>query len=706
MEPENETDRLQQENEELKRKLIALQKEKEQERHRQELQRENVALRRQIESLLDAPSAPAAVSSADSAGNTDDEAEAPVAVKKIEQQRPMAVPIPVPDGGMVASASAVKTPVTPVTPVTPNTPVDMSPPCNHTSNWKRLRLKKGMQHFLCYECGAKWKTPSKSLLEAMETTPAPIPPRPRPQGPVSPGGSAQPWVGSAPNFAPNFRAQGDDPHRGLALKPPTPFGQTEAAWPMRAAGINSLESFFRNRPGNMTPQSLLANLLKNDFAQEADRTGEHDGSDSNSTGNGEEASRRERPRKPTTAMTAEERELAGWKLNDEFDSNGRRLDIASVLVYSQLPNGEWMYLLGYHEMTGKPPYQKPAQHHADFRGYFDYRNDNQILDTAKRRLREETRNINLGADIDPHTYYDVPHIVKREHGPAVEATRMFLVASSHLRDDIIRQFDEHAAVEHRKQNNHFQYPAIAFRSDGALRPNWNEVSSLRWWSQHELLRALAAEGLALKRSSLQWNFKRALLRLLLPGGVTNVSIAPRFARPVPPEVLYVWQDLLQQWDTFYSQPPSAEGFHSYASFYSLPVWNEFLLALYKSQTDEPIPPPLPLPIPETTRQQQYVQQSMRAHAPPSIPVPARSAHAHHQPLTMPGGPPLPPRGARSPHAMLNHVLAGVPPSPSGTQTITGPIVRSPMAASIPMVVARSPSHAILASQARPPHPTQ
>eukprot|EP01012_Entosiphon_sulcatum_P058131 TRINITY_DN8209_c0_g1_i1.p1 TRINITY_DN8209_c0_g1~~TRINITY_DN8209_c0_g1_i1.p1 ORF type:complete len:731 (-),score=67.70 TRINITY_DN8209_c0_g1_i1:53-2179(-) len=704
MEPEIDADRLQQENEELKKKLLSLQREKEQERQRQELQKENVALRRQIENLLVNPTTGAPVHQDNNSSDDDIEAQP---VKKFDQQRPMAVPIPA--AGDVLSVPQVKTPITPVT------PVDMAPPCNHTSNWKRLRLKKGMQHFLCYECGAKWKTPSKSLLEAMETTTAPTAapiPRPR-QGPVSPGGSSQPWVGAvAPPFVTSaFRPPAPEdlsPHtRGLQMKPPAYMPQ-EGVWPLRP-GMNSLESFFRNRPGNMTPQSLLNSLVKTDPHESEQKYNDAQDSDSNSTGNGDEGQTRDRTRKPSTALTAEEREMAGWKLNDEFDANGRRLDIASVLVYSQLPSGEWMFLLGYHEMTGKPPYQKPAQHHADFRGYFDYRNDNHILDTAKRRLREETRNINLGAEIDPRTYYDVPHIVKREHGPAVEATRMFLVASSHLRDDITRQFDEHSTIEHRKHNNHFQYPAIAFRSDGSLRPNWNEVTSLRWWSQHELLRALAAEGLALKRSSLQWNFKRALLRLLLPGGVNNpdVSIAPRFARPIPPEVLYVWQDLLQQWDAFYAQPPSAEGFHSYASFYSLPVWNEFLLALYKSQTDEPIPPPMPLPISDnprhTPQQQAHTQQfqSMRAHAPPSVPIPSRAVgHAH--PLSMPGGPSLPPRGARSPHAMLNHVLAAMPPSPSG-HTIGPPMVRSPMAGSIPMVATRSPSHAILAGQARPPH---
>eukprot|EP00667_Euglena_gracilis_P003208 EG_transcript_3216 len=35
-------------------------------------------------------------------------------------------------------------------------------PCEHKdpTSWKRLRLKKGMQHFLCLECGTKWKSPS------------------------------------------------------------------------------------------------------------------------------------------------------------------------------------------------------------------------------------------------------------------------------------------------------------------------------------------------------------------------------------------------------------------------------------------------------------------------------------------------------------------------------------------------------------------
>ena len=40
--------------------------------------------------------------------------------------------------------------------------VGVATPCEHKDpgSWKRLRLKKGMQHFLCLECGTKWKAPS------------------------------------------------------------------------------------------------------------------------------------------------------------------------------------------------------------------------------------------------------------------------------------------------------------------------------------------------------------------------------------------------------------------------------------------------------------------------------------------------------------------------------------------------------------------
>lgn len=31
-------------------------------------------------------------------------------------------------------------------------------PCTHQSNWKRLRAKRGYAYFVCYLCGAKWRT--------------------------------------------------------------------------------------------------------------------------------------------------------------------------------------------------------------------------------------------------------------------------------------------------------------------------------------------------------------------------------------------------------------------------------------------------------------------------------------------------------------------------------------------------------------------
>eukprot|EP00906_Rhabdomonas_costata_P019178 RCo027969 len=30
-------------------------------------------------------------------------------------------------------------------------------PCPHNRSWKRLRVKKGLNHFLCTQCGARWK---------------------------------------------------------------------------------------------------------------------------------------------------------------------------------------------------------------------------------------------------------------------------------------------------------------------------------------------------------------------------------------------------------------------------------------------------------------------------------------------------------------------------------------------------------------------
>jgi hypothetical protein len=41
------------------------------------------------------------------------------------------------------------------------------PPCGHPSDWKRLRFKKGLSHFVCTQCGLKWK--SKGAMESSAT---------------------------------------------------------------------------------------------------------------------------------------------------------------------------------------------------------------------------------------------------------------------------------------------------------------------------------------------------------------------------------------------------------------------------------------------------------------------------------------------------------------------------------------------------------
>ena len=34
----------------------------------------------------------------------------------------------------------------------------VAPVCAHVANWKRLRAKRGYAYFVCYQCGAKWRT--------------------------------------------------------------------------------------------------------------------------------------------------------------------------------------------------------------------------------------------------------------------------------------------------------------------------------------------------------------------------------------------------------------------------------------------------------------------------------------------------------------------------------------------------------------------
>lgn len=49
----------------------------------------------------------------------------------------------------------------------PKRAMDEDPPCQHKewSDWKRLRQKNGLQHFVCIQCGAKWKRATQARKE-------------------------------------------------------------------------------------------------------------------------------------------------------------------------------------------------------------------------------------------------------------------------------------------------------------------------------------------------------------------------------------------------------------------------------------------------------------------------------------------------------------------------------------------------------------
>eukprot|EP00668_Euglena_longa_P002628 GGOE01003073.1.p1 GENE.GGOE01003073.1~~GGOE01003073.1.p1 ORF type:complete len:642 (-),score=53.73 GGOE01003073.1:168-2093(-) len=49
----------------------------------------------------------------------------------------------------------------------PKRAMDEDPPCPHKewSDWKRLRQKNGLQHFVCVQCGAKWKRATQARKE-------------------------------------------------------------------------------------------------------------------------------------------------------------------------------------------------------------------------------------------------------------------------------------------------------------------------------------------------------------------------------------------------------------------------------------------------------------------------------------------------------------------------------------------------------------
>jgi hypothetical protein len=45
-------------------------------------------------------------------------------------------------------------------------PVGAHPSCNHAKFWKRLRANRGFAYFVCYHCGAKWRTSTKTRAAA------------------------------------------------------------------------------------------------------------------------------------------------------------------------------------------------------------------------------------------------------------------------------------------------------------------------------------------------------------------------------------------------------------------------------------------------------------------------------------------------------------------------------------------------------------
>ena len=44
--------------------------------------------------------------------------------------------------------------------------------CTHAKYWKRLRAKRGAAYFLCFQCGAKWRTCSQAMRAQQEAAQA------------------------------------------------------------------------------------------------------------------------------------------------------------------------------------------------------------------------------------------------------------------------------------------------------------------------------------------------------------------------------------------------------------------------------------------------------------------------------------------------------------------------------------------------------
>eukprot|EP01001_Neometanema_parovale_P008665 NODE_492_length_2416_cov_75.402966_g467_i0.p1 GENE.NODE_492_length_2416_cov_75.402966_g467_i0~~NODE_492_length_2416_cov_75.402966_g467_i0.p1 ORF type:complete len:705 (+),score=103.93 NODE_492_length_2416_cov_75.402966_g467_i0:106-2220(+) len=677
-------DQLQRQNLQLLAQFDKLKREKEEEQRHLELLQQNQALRSQIELLLEEKGlsvGPIAGPSTDwSTHNSNASlqalqmyAQSPTHMQSTRTSMPTSATIQL--QGVVA-------------------------PCGHNdpTNWKRLRLKKGLQHFLCFICGMKWKTPSRGegpsrggestsprgqlphrAVTASTLGTARIPGMPVSHGvhfidgntgnPVtnsltSPSictmledqasrrsslRQSEPQVSVPPSasaplssFGPSTSGSGGKGLLAIAQTMDNLAVLRKQAEEKKAAQLpisrsaefptaNSYDSVsstnrvtksftmpeisqqrqlaeqnvltasqtvplnFGLMQQNMWNAAQNANHLQFPFFQSSELFNQSQGNwssgmfgnFSSSMGFGNSEAPNRNMRKPGGTG---ERGAPGWELNEEYNDKGRRLDNAAILVYSvDAETGEWVFLLG--QQAGKPGSTNRVEFFSDFRGYFDFKNDNNILSTATRKLREATRNVNLRKDIRPDLYCDLPHIVKRETGPVVEATRLFLVeVDAEHREAITNEFGERCQITNRRQNTDKVYPATAFdAATGQLRPAWREFVSLKWWTQSEVIEVLAQEGISRTPkgdSKLLCSCKRTLVRFLLPGGVEDTEIPlPKLRAPLTAPVLAQWNELRDEWNsTFASLQPNEEVYATYRAHSSRPAWIEMLRAFAMSQS--------------------------------------------------------------------------------------------------------------------------
>eukprot|EP00996_Jenningsia_fusiforme_P001533 NODE_240_length_2620_cov_44.536756_g218_i0.p1 GENE.NODE_240_length_2620_cov_44.536756_g218_i0~~NODE_240_length_2620_cov_44.536756_g218_i0.p1 ORF type:complete len:512 (+),score=73.03 NODE_240_length_2620_cov_44.536756_g218_i0:769-2304(+) len=473
--------------------------------------------------------------------------------------------------------------------------------CTHSDpeNWKRLRLKKGLQHFLCTSCGFKWKVPCRAMLERAGIHPDVIE-----SGILhAPGAVGRDLLlasvfynsdeqQSLPDFSgatgPLQRAktmdvelfQSYDSTLSLQLQTEAMSGNRFseesraglAAFP-RAMTTDTqlLQSVFPpagSPMGSYTGKKVSAEFQRaTSFDDDMLQHGVSKGTEVPSQ-KSRAAESHSSPLLDLPGLLDSWRTLHYPESSLECEFQLQQPDTpryATTIVYTEDPEPK-ILLAQFRHQRSDPSVSEVAASFglfSDFEGRLDANQDWTTIDTARRRLRELTRGIALPALTMSAAYHDFeffPPPWHSEQGCGTETVRTyFLQATGSDPQQILERFGIHSQVLHQSQNVDQCLSPDAFDDSGSLRASWAEAIQLKWWTPKELLQVIAAEGIGYRPyvlDSIHNRCKRKLLRMMLPD-VSVSSVPHSLTLQLPDGLLRKWSVLLNDWRLLFSNSSEA-----------------------------------------------------------------------------------------------------------------------------------------------------